>query len=86
MRARLTRELRDQSAHAAVAAIVVIMAALFGFVGAVFAAFTVGLVREVTEEGTPVTGAKLVRALGSWRDLLGWSAGGVIAAIGLRWI
>ena len=77
----MNKEVRDQSAHAAVGAVVVIVASLFGFIGAIFAAFIVGMVREVTEEGTPVTGSKVMRALGSWKDLLGWTAGGLLAAV-----
>jgi hypothetical protein len=78
------KELRDQAAHAAWAIISLapVILAPNPVTGA-WAGFAIGLVREVTEEGELSLDA-VRRALGSVRDLLGWSAGGaIIGLIGL---
>ena len=72
-------EARDQSAHAAVAVVILFLASKGWFIPA---AFLIGLVREVTEEGSPVTLAKCWRAIRySPGDLAGWSFGGLVLTI-----
>jgi hypothetical protein len=77
----MTKELRDQSAHAASAVLALIPLALFPCVltGA-WAGFCMGIVREITEEGE-VSLAALKAALGSRLDLTFWTLGGL--AVGL---
>lgn len=74
------KELRDQSAHFIVAIITLLPFALWpsALTGA-FAGFMLGLVREITEEGAPVTLGKIRNALGSYLDLTFWTLGGMIA-------
>lgn len=75
------KELRDQALHAlwAIISCAPVILAPNPITGA-WAGFAIGLVREVTEEGE-ISLAALNRALGSWRDLLGWSAGGAIIGL-----
>jgi hypothetical protein len=77
-------EVIDQAAHFIVAWLTVVVlqwldssatAAGGGFVG-----FMLGLVREVTEEDE-VSLKALGRALGSYRDLLFWTLGGVVGSL-----
>ena len=44
----------------------------------IFGFFVMGMIRETTEEGDPVTGKKILAALGSTVDLLGWTLGGAV--------
>lgn len=76
------KELRDQAAHftAAVVALAPV-AALPGPVTFMWAGFCCGMIREITEEGDPVTLAKAVKALHSWKDILFWSLGGLLVGI-----
>lgn len=73
-------ELRDQSAHIVAGAFAVTPAAMFGpgIATLAWATFCMGMAREVTEEGPPVTARKVWAAMHSWRDLLGWTAGGAL--------
>jgi hypothetical protein len=76
------KELRDQAAHAAAALLCLLPLALApNAIGGTFSGFLIGLVREVTEEGVPVSADKLRAALGSWKDLCGWSLGGLILGL-----
>ena len=76
------KEIRDQAAHAAAAVLCLLPLAIApNVIGGVLSGFLVGLVREVTEEGDPVSIDKLRAALGSWKDLLGWSLGGLILGL-----
>ena len=76
------KELRDQSAHVAAALVALLPLALMpGLVAFMWAGFMLGLVREITEEGSPVTGTKVVKALRSWLDLLFWTIGGGLAGV-----
>lgn len=70
--------MRDQIAHLAAALLALAPLALWPSpVTGAWAGLCMGLVREVTEEGRPVTLDKIIHALGSWEDLLFWTAGGV---------
>ena len=76
------KELRDQAAHAAAAVLCLLPLAIApNIVGGILSGFCIGVVREVTEEGDPVSIDKLRAALGSWQDLLGWSLGGLILGL-----
>jgi hypothetical protein len=76
------KELRDQLAHAGAAILCLLPLAIApNFIGGILSGFLVGLVREVTEEGDPVSVDKLRAALGSWKDLCGWSLGGLILGL-----
>lgn len=78
----MQKELRDQLAHAGFAILCLLPLAIApNAIGGLFSGFCVGLVREVTEEGNPVSVDKLRAALGSWKDLLGWSLGGLILGL-----
>lgn len=79
------KELRDQSAHMAVAAFALAPAIYWPnpFTYA-WAGFCMGLVREVTEEGPPVTLATVVAAVTqgrSWLDLSFWTLGGFAVGV-----
>lgn len=80
----MNRELKNGFYHAGAAILVLLPAAVLppiaGFAGS---AFLVCLVREVTEEGSPVTVEKMVDALGSWADFIGWTAGGAMLGAAL---
>jgi hypothetical protein len=39
------------------------------------------MIREVTEEGDPVSLASVLAALNSWKDLSAWAAGGALVGI-----
>lgn len=76
---RILKELRDQSLHIAtgiLATTAIILSPSAVTVG--FGFFVMGMIRETTEEGDPVTGAKILKALGSTVDLLGWTLGGAV--------
>lgn len=76
------KEFRDQSAHVAAALVALLpLAFVPGLVAFLWAGFMLGLVREITEEGSPVTGAKVLQALRSWPDLLFWTIGGGLAGV-----
>ena len=81
------KELRDQSAHLAAAAIGILPCALWGpgIATLAWATFFMGLVREVTEEGTPVTPGKVIYAVRhSKLDLAFWAAGGAVVGVVLQ--
>mgnify|MGYP003608101021 CR=1 FL=1 len=77
----LRKELRDQAAHAAAGFIILAPLAIWPGQGGVFilAAALVGLVRETTKLGDPVTPAKIWHALTHGHDLVGWIIGGALA-------
>jgi hypothetical protein len=76
------KELRDQSAHAVACALVLVPALVAPSIASfTWAAFMCGLIREVTEEGTPVTAAKVAKAIGTSKlDLFFWTLSGAILA------
>lgn len=78
----MSKQLRDQSAHVIASAAALTPAALwpnpFTFA---WAGFCLGMVREVTEEGPPVTVRSVVAAVSSWRDLLFWTLGGLAVGV-----
>jgi hypothetical protein len=74
------KEIRDQSAHAVACALALAPAMIAPSVASfTWAAFICGLIREVTEEGTPVTAAKVAKAIGTSKlDLFFWTLTGAI--------
>jgi hypothetical protein len=78
----VSTELTDQAAHAAACIVALTPAALFPnpFTFA-WAGWCLGLIREVTEEGDPVTTAKVIKAAQSWRDLITWTATGFLIGV-----
>ena len=83
--ARIRKELRDQSAHGLTGTIGALpVLAWPGILACAWLFFVMGMVREVAEEGTPVTLRKIGHAArSSWWDLSWWTAFG--AAVGLAW-
>lgn len=79
----MNRELKNGLYHAlgAIAALAPAAAFPTNPVAWLYAGLCYGLVREVTEEGSPVTAEKIFDAFTSWRDLLGWTIGGLILGI-----
>ena len=78
----MKKELRDQVAHVAVAtACLMPLAIQPGLLTGIIAGLGCGLIREVTEEGAPVTAAKIMRAFRSYLDLSFWTAAGAVAGI-----
>jgi hypothetical protein len=78
----MNKQIRDQLAHAGAAFLCLLPLAIApNIIGGILSGFLVGLVREVTEEGDPVSIDKLRAALGSWKDLLGWTLGGLVLGI-----
>ncbi len=76
------KERRDQFAHfAAAVAILLPMACFPNFWAFVWAGFAIGMVREITEEGSPVTFVKVQNALLSWLDLSFWTLGGAFVGV-----
>ena len=76
------KELRDQSIHTIAAMIILLPALLFpNLVSGAFSGFMIGFVREITEEGTPVTFEKMKSAFNSRLDLTFWTFGGAIAGL-----
>jgi hypothetical protein len=76
------KEIREQLAHVGAAILCLLPLAIApNIVGGILSGFLVGLVREVSEEGNPVSIDKLRAALGSWKDLCGWSLGGLILGL-----
>lgn len=76
---RFLKELRDQSAHIAAGTIAILPIALLGPGPLSFAwmTFCMGMMREVTEEGDPVTPGKVLYALRSSKwDLSFWAGAG----------
>ena len=74
-------ELRDQTLHAITAA-TIITAAQYGIIGGALAGFIAGAIREVTEEGSPVTLDKIKTAITkSKHDLTFWTLGGALAGL-----
>jgi hypothetical protein len=77
------KEPRDQTAHA-IAAFSILSLVLHSHSLASYAAagFCLGLIREITEEGQPVTLSKIWNAIcGSKLDLTFWTLGGAAAYI-----
>lgn len=75
------KELRDQTAHVLAAVFIFAAFTCGGLLGAAFAGFLIGMVREVTEEGAVVTLDAIKNAIKSWKDLLFWSIGGLLAKV-----
>lgn len=75
----MSKELRDQAAHMAACSFALTPAAFFPnpFTFA-WAGWCMGMVREITEEGDPVTPASVIKATQSWRDLITWTATGFL--------
>lgn len=74
MRASLKKQLVDQSAHLlAAAAILTPLLTLHPIPGGALSGLGLGLVREITENGS-------ILSKGSLLDLLFWSTGGAFAA------
>jgi hypothetical protein len=79
---KLKKELRDQTAHMLAAVLIIAPLLLWPSVAtAAFAGYAIGVVREVTELGVPVTTRKVQAALGSGLDLAFWALGGTFAFI-----
>lgn len=78
--ARLRKEPRDQSCHVAWAVITLLPVALWpSAITFALAGFMCGLIREVTEEGAPVTPGKVFYAIAvSKLDLAFWTLGGAL--------
>jgi hypothetical protein len=77
----MTKELRDQSAHATAAIVALLPLVLWpGLITGAWAGFSIGLVREITEEGE-VSLPALKHALHSRLDLAFWTLGGTVAGL-----
>lgn len=79
----MLKEIRDQAAHV-LCACVFLLPLIFApnFLTCAWAGFGYGFIRELTEEGTPVTLSKGVKAIAcSKLDLLFWTVGGMLAAL-----
>lgn len=75
----MQKELRDQTSHAIAAAVALLPAAISpNALTFAWAGFCLGLVREVTEEGAPVTVESVKAAVHSYRDLAFWTLGGFV--------
>lgn len=75
----IKKELRDQVAHIAAFLVVVGIPLFFPSVLAcVISGFLFGFVIEVKERGSTITMENVKKALHSWKDLLGYSAGGLL--------
>lgn len=78
----IRKELRDQAAHFGAGLVFALPLAIdVNPLTGIIATGGYGLVREVTEEGAPVTLAKVRAALRSWKDLLGWSLPGLLIGL-----
>jgi len=76
------KELRDQTAHAAAAFLILLPPVLYPhWATLALAGFCIGMVREITEEGTPVTLSKIRKALDSKLDLTFWTLGGALVSL-----
>lgn len=76
------KELRDQAAHFLAASMILLPLVYWpGVLSFAWVGFLIGLVREITEEGTPVTFYKFQNALGSWLDLTFWALGGAFVGV-----
>ncbi len=81
----MKKELVDQTIHFAVPYLVLSLLHLAPhLLTYAFAGFVIGLIREITEEGNPVTLPKLRKALQSYSDLTFWILGGLAA--GWTWV
>lgn len=85
------QEFRDQAAHAGTVLLAVLPLALCLAISAewpatllagVWAGLAIGFLAEVKERASAVTLDTLSAALHSWKDLAGYSTGGLIVAIG----
>lgn len=78
----MTKEIRDQLAHAGAALLCLLPIVLLpGYIGGAVSGFLCGMIREVTEEGDPVSLASVLAALHSWKDLAAWTAGGALVGV-----
>lgn len=78
------KEIRDQLAHVAFAFLILAWTTA-GPIGWIIAGGLCGMIREVTEEGKPVTPAKIVYAFKvSKRDVAFWAVGGGLAWLALQ--
>lgn len=78
----MSNNLIDQPAHFGAACVALLPAALWpNPLSFAWAGFCLGMIREITEEGAPVTVSKVVHAVHSWRDLLFWTLGGLFAGV-----
>ncbi len=76
----IRKELIDQSAHFAAAFIILGMINVIPHpITYALAGFSIGLIREITEEGNPATLPKVRKALRSYSDLTFWTLGGLVA-------
>ena len=78
-------QVRDQLVHAGVAMVALLPLALFQHVLAfAWAGLLIGMVREVTELGNPVTWEKIKAAPQKWDaplDLACWAIGGAVVGL-----
>ena len=75
----MKKEIRDQFAHAGAALLCLLPLALLpGYIGGALSGFLCGMIREVTEEGDPVSLGSVKAALHSWKDLTAWTLGGAL--------
>jgi hypothetical protein len=78
----MKKELRDQALHCAAAILCLLPVALApNILTGALSGLLAGLIREVTEEGDPVSLASILAALRSWKDLCGWALGGLIVGL-----
>lgn len=80
----LRKQITDQAAHGAVALGVLSLAATGEPLGFALAGFLIGMVREVTEAGLPVTWSKIKAApvhSDAPLDLTFWTLGGLLAGL-----
>ena len=78
----MKKEIRDQLAHAGAALLCLLPLAIFpGYIGGALSGFLCGMIREVTEEGDPVSLGSVKDALHSWKDLTAWTLGGALVGI-----
>lgn len=80
----LKKQLVDQGAHfvAAFAIVAIAFAAPNAATGFIVGA-SLGTIREITEEGGPITKAKIKNALSGWSllDVAFWGLGGLVAGL-----
>jgi hypothetical protein len=78
----MKKEIIDQALHCAAALLCLLPVALApNILTGAISGLLCGLVREVTEEGDPVSLAKIKAALGSRLDLSFWALGGALAGL-----
>lgn len=78
----MTKELRDQALHCVAAILCLLPVALApNILTGAISGFLAGMIREVTEEGEPVSRASILAALHSYKDLSAWAVGGLIVGL-----